>query len=29
MRELRAGTLWISDPLTDNDAGPIGGSTPD
>ncbi len=25
MRELRAGTLWINDPLTDNDAGPFGG----
>ena len=25
MRELRAGTAWINDPLTDNDAGPFGG----
>ncbi len=25
MRELRAGTIWINDPLTDNDAGPFGG----
>ena len=25
MRELRAGTVWINDPLTDNDAGPFGG----
>ncbi len=24
MRELRAGTVWINDPLTDNDAGPFG-----
>jgi betaine-aldehyde dehydrogenase len=24
-RELRAGTVWINDPLTDNDAGPFGG----
>ncbi len=23
MRELRAGTVWINDPLTDNDAGPF------
>ena len=23
--EVRAGTLWINDPLTDNDAGPFGG----
>jgi acyl-CoA reductase-like NAD-dependent aldehyde dehydrogenase len=23
--ELRAGTVWINDPLTDNDAGPFGG----
>jgi acyl-CoA reductase-like NAD-dependent aldehyde dehydrogenase len=22
---VRAGTLWIDDPLTDNDAGPFGG----
>jgi len=25
MREIRAGTVWINDPLTDNDAGPFGG----
>lgn len=25
MREPRAGTVWINDPLTDNDAGPFGG----
>jgi acyl-CoA reductase-like NAD-dependent aldehyde dehydrogenase len=25
MRELRAGTVWVNDPLTDNDAGPFGG----
>jgi betaine-aldehyde dehydrogenase len=25
MKELRAGTVWINDPLTDNDAGPFGG----
>ena len=25
MRELRAGTVWINDPLTDNDAAPFGG----
>ncbi len=25
MRELKAGTVWINDPLTDNDAGPFGG----
>ncbi len=25
MRELKAGTGWINDPLTDNDAGPFGG----
>ena len=24
-RELQAGTFWINDPLTDNDAGPFGG----
>ena len=24
-RELQAGTVWINDPLTDNDAGPFGG----
>ena len=25
LREMRAGTVWINDPLTDNDAGPFGG----
>ena len=25
MRELRSGTVWFNDPLTDNDAGPFGG----
>jgi acyl-CoA reductase-like NAD-dependent aldehyde dehydrogenase len=25
MEELEAGTVWINDPLTDNDAGPFGG----
>jgi betaine-aldehyde dehydrogenase len=25
MREIRAGTIWFNDPLTDNDAGPFGG----
>ena len=25
MRKLKAGTVWINDPLTDNDAGPFGG----
>src|ERR671915_2151839 len=25
LREIRAGTVWINDPLTDNDAGPFGG----
>ena len=25
MREIKAGTIWINDPLTDNDAGPFGG----
>jgi acyl-CoA reductase-like NAD-dependent aldehyde dehydrogenase len=25
MREIRAGTVWINDPLTDNDAAPFGG----
>ena len=25
MREIRAGTVWINDPLTDNDAVPFGG----
>jgi len=24
-RELQAGTVWVNDPLTDNDAGPFGG----
>lgn len=24
-RDLKAGTVWINDPLTDNDAGPFGG----
>ncbi len=24
-RELKAGTVWFNDPLTDNDAGPFGG----
>jgi betaine-aldehyde dehydrogenase len=24
-KEIRAGTVWINDPLTDNDAGPFGG----
>ena len=24
-RAIRAGTVWINDPLTDNDAGPFGG----
>src|ERR671916_214632 len=24
LREIRAGTVWINDPLTDNDAGPFG-----
>lgn len=24
-REIRSGTVWINDPLTDNDAGPFGG----
>jgi betaine-aldehyde dehydrogenase len=23
--EVKAGTLWVNDPLTDNDAGPFGG----
>ncbi len=23
--EVKAGTIWINDPLTDNDAGPFGG----
>jgi betaine-aldehyde dehydrogenase len=23
--EVQAGTLWVNDPLTDNDAGPFGG----
>ncbi len=26
MREIRAGTVWFNDPLTDNDAGPFGGA---
>ncbi len=25
VRELKAGTVWFNDPLTDNDAGPFGG----
>jgi acyl-CoA reductase-like NAD-dependent aldehyde dehydrogenase len=25
LREIRSGTVWINDPLTDNDAGPFGG----
>ena len=25
MREMKAGTVWFNDPLTDNDAGPFGG----
>ena len=25
MREIRSGTVWFNDPLTDNDAGPFGG----
>ena len=25
MENVRAGTFWINDPLTDNDAGPFGG----
>ena len=25
LREIRAGTIWINDPLTDNDAGPFCG----
>jgi acyl-CoA reductase-like NAD-dependent aldehyde dehydrogenase len=25
LRELKAGTVWFNDPLTDNDAGPFGG----
>jgi betaine-aldehyde dehydrogenase len=25
MHEIRAGTVWFNDPLTDNDAGPFGG----
>src|SRR5918995_262098 len=25
MREVKAGTVWFNDPLTDNDAGPVGG----
>jgi betaine-aldehyde dehydrogenase len=26
MERIRAGTFWVNDPLTDNDAGPFGGS---
>ncbi len=25
LHEIKAGTLWFNDPLTDNDAGPFGG----
>ncbi|HEX6743114.1 MAG TPA: aldehyde dehydrogenase family protein [Solirubrobacteraceae bacterium] len=25
MREIKAGTVWFNDPLTDNDTGPFGG----
>jgi betaine-aldehyde dehydrogenase len=25
LHEIKAGTLWFNDPLTDNDAGPLGG----
>jgi betaine-aldehyde dehydrogenase len=25
MEEIKAGTFWVNDPLTDNDAGPFGG----
>jgi acyl-CoA reductase-like NAD-dependent aldehyde dehydrogenase len=25
LRQIKAGTVWINDPLTDNDAGPFGG----
>jgi betaine-aldehyde dehydrogenase len=25
VKEVRAGSVWINDPLTDNDAGPFGG----
>jgi betaine-aldehyde dehydrogenase len=25
MEQVHAGTFWINDPLTDNDAGPFGG----
>ena len=25
MREIKSGTVWFNDPLTDNDAGPFGG----
>ena len=25
LEDLKAGTVWINDPLTDNDAGPFGG----
>jgi betaine-aldehyde dehydrogenase len=26
MDSIKAGTFWVNDPLTDNDAGPFGGS---
>lgn len=26
MEEIKAGTFWVNDPLTDNDAGPFGGA---
>ena len=25
MEEIKAGTFWVNDPLTDNEAGPFGG----
>jgi betaine-aldehyde dehydrogenase len=25
MENIKAGTFWVNDPLTDNDAGPFGG----
>ena len=25
MEEVKAGTFWVNDPLTDNEAGPFGG----
>ena len=25
VREIKSGTVWVNDPLTDNDAGPFGG----